>query len=135
MITILAAEFRAIGLKFNWGNCVILSTLKPRCGDEAAECVKIDDGLARILPVGEGHKYRRRKLCVDPRLRTETVLKNNIAKAWGAYARHRHVLANGNIPLQLRILFFRQRPHKPGFGYQGWRGCTNTVCVPAKRVN
>ena len=68
--------------------------------------MKIDDGLVRILLLGEGHKYLGRKLCADPRLRTETELKNRIAKAWGAYAKHRHILANRSIPLQLRMKLF-----------------------------
>eukprot|EP00972_Heterocapsa_arctica_P114441 16442482-Heterocapsa_arctica.AAC.2 len=103
MITLLAAEFHAMG------KCVMLKTLESHCGAEAAESMKFDDGLVHILPVWARHKYLGRKLCADPSLRTETELKNRIAKGWGAYAKHRHVLANTNNPLQLRMLLFGSR--------------------------
>ena len=106
MISLLAAEFEAIGLSFNWAKCVIISNTDLRVASEAANSLEVAGSSIRILDVTAGHKYLGRKLCADPSLRSSAEISNRVSKAWGAYSKHRHVLTNRDVPLRLRMKLF-----------------------------
>ena len=94
----------ARGLKIHSGKTKILTNASALSGQRVPSSIKIDDESYAVLGFDESTKYLGRKVCFqDPH---QTEFDNRVAKAWGAFSKHKQELTDRRHSVRNRLRLF-----------------------------
>ena len=94
----------ARGLKIHSGKAKELTNSAAVSSQSLPESLKVDEGKHKVLDFSESTQYLGRKVCYkDPQ---ESEFDNRVAKAWGAFSRHKQELGDRRHRLKDRLKLF-----------------------------
>ena len=98
-------EFQRIGLTLNAKKT---KTLRSNPGDDdcTLNFVEIGSEFVKILNDTDSHRYLGRLLCTSASDRIKIEIRNRQRAAWASFHKHKSVLLDHHVSLQLRLKYF-----------------------------
>ena len=95
-----------MGLELNIGKTKLLTTEDGHYREGRSAVRHWAGCWFHLLGPHEWHKYLGGKLCLGPKARANTEIKNRIAAAWTQFTKHRRTLTNRSLSLRGRLRLF-----------------------------
>ena len=74
--------------------------------DSSLNFVEIEGEFVKVLDEVDSHRYLGKLLCTSITERTITEFRNRKRAKWTTFAKHKAILLDHNVPLQLRLKYF-----------------------------